>query len=232
MDFEDKLIRADVISCYQKLILDVVLEDGSLTQALCVDDNKNENLYTPGTVVWLSPVTNKNLKIKYEACLIEQNGDLCLTRRANAKRVFGEAFEKGKIAELADYTEIRKLDKNEKNASMDFELSNEKHQKAYVCVACFFDTQMDELVFPTLIDFLQIKKFEHMRNLRKQGFKTYFFIVASKSGLRHATFSWIKNPEAASIFYDEAQDGLNFLCYSCNVTQNNVTLSKRLKINF
>ncbi len=68
--------------------------------------------------------------------------------------------------------------------------------------------------------------------LRKKGHETYVFLIAPRIDTNSVKFVWNLDPIGAAKTYDEAKNGLKFVCYGCNLDINGIEISKRIRIEF
>lgn len=53
MEFGDRLIRGEIVKSYKKLILDVKFREGGVVPVFCPELDYMQNLYVPGTEIWV-----------------------------------------------------------------------------------------------------------------------------------------------------------------------------------
>lgn len=232
MDFESKLIKAYVEKRYKQLIVDAKLKDGSVAQALCADSTNFKNFYTKDTEIWISKINDELRLVKYECQLLNRGDGLVLVNPKYCQTLFEEAFNNGVLQDFSKYTNIRAIEHDDKLRHFDFELYNEDAEKCYVHVVKVIYKEGAYAIFPTFLDFFEMEVFEEATKLRKKGHKTVLFIIVPRMDCLEAKFSWNINPVSAAKVFDEAKNGLEFICYSCNINQKSVTIANKMKINY
>lgn len=232
MNFESKLIKSSVERRYKQLIVDVKLKDGSVVQALCTDTTNFKNFYAKDTEIWISKVNDERRLVNYECQLLNRGDGLVLINPKYNNDLFAEAFNNGILQDFNKYTNIRAIEHDDKLRHFDFELYNEYTEKCYVHVVKVIYKEGAYAIFPTFLDFFEMEVFEAATKLRANGNKTVLFIIVPRMDCLEAKFSWNINPISAAKVFDEAKNGLDFLCYSCNINQKSVTIAHKMKINY
>ena len=74
--------------------------------------------------------------------------------------------------------------------------------------------------------------FEAMRQKVATGASAYVVLISPRDDCISAKFVWDINPQASAKIYDARQDGINFVCYSCNLREDAISLGRKLEISF
>lgn len=232
MKFRDKLVKGKIKTNYKNAILDVEFEDGSINSVFYYNYDDKDDLCTPGAEIWASYDENSDRVIKYEAQLVRNSGGLIFINQSYNEEIFLDAFKKGFISELEDYTSIRKIYNNEEVKCANFEFSNEKNEKLYLYVASIYRKEGRYVVFPSNINLLEMNVLDEFRKLRSQGNETAVFFIIPRSDILEVKFIWSGEPIAAAKIFDEAKNGLKFYCYGCNVSVNGVEIDRKMDIKY
>lgn len=231
MDYRHTLFPATVVKRYNSMIIDIKLSDESVVPAFCARREIN-SICTEGMDVLVKRSTNKNRIVKYKIEYINKNGHLIFTSPRYEERLFKEAFNNKVIKEFAKYTECRRTEQDDHLPHIHFELSNEKGDKCFVFIRTLYGYQGCKAVFPIDINFFEIEMLEEMRKLRARGFDTYVFMIVPQSNCNEAKFIWNVAPVAAAKLFEEAKNGLQFICYGCNVDKTNVSIAEKVEITY
>ncbi len=229
MDYDYKLLPAKVVDVCNNLIVDAKLEDGQLVTAFC-GAIEVAGMCKPNTSILLKRTSNTKRLVKYNISFVKTPEGTVFANPKYNRKLFEEAFEKGIITELSNYTKCRSLGERVDTNGIDFELTSPTGKKAFIFVISIYDKQNGNAVFPNSINFFELKMLEEMKKRRNEGAETYAFIIVPREDCLSAKFSWSLNPRAAAALFDAAQDGLKFLCYSCKLAQNEVELDKKMEI--
>lgn len=231
MQYRHQLFPAVVVKRYNSMIIDIRLADDSVEPAFCA--RREINLVcSEGMEVLVKRSTNKNRIIRYKIEYINKDGRLVFTSPRYEVRLFKEAIEHKKIAEFASFSECRRIEPDEHLPHIHFELSDGQGRRCFVYITTLYGWQGGRAVFPIDINFFEIGMFEEMRKLRAAGHETAVFMIVPQNNCREAGFVWTIAPVAAAKFFDEAKNGLQFICYGCNVDKTNVSISEKIEITY
>ena len=75
-----------------------------------------------------------------------------------------------------------------------------------------------------------MKVFEELLNRKKQGAEVYVFLIVPREDCIDAKFVWDISTLASGAVYNAAQNGINFICYSCSVTKDKIEIDHKLDI--
>lgn len=229
MDYNHKLLQAEVVECYNDLIVDVKLSDGQTMSAFCGAVEAAE-MCKPGMPVWLKRTSKNKRLIKYNLAFVQTPEGIVFANPKYNKQLFAEAFEKKLLPEFENYTDCRPLENTDSPEGLDFELTAADGKKAFVFVTSVYNKQDGTAVFPHAINFFEMKMLEAMAAQRKKGAETYIFMIVPREDCMSARFVWNLDPVAAAAMFDAAQNGLNFLCYGCKIAKNKVEINRKMEI--
>lgn len=229
MKYRHQLFPAVVAGRFNSMIVDIRLSDDSVVPAFCARREINA-VCSEGMDVLVKRTTNPNRIIKYKIEYISKDGRLIFTSPRYENFLFQEAFVNGKISELSEYKNCRRIEADEHLSHIPFELSDENGRKCYVFVRTLYGYRAGRVVFPVHISFFEQEMFEEMRKLRTAGHQTCIFMIVPFSGCGEVRFVWKAAPVAAAKLFEEAKNGLQFLCYGCNVNKTNIAIADKIDI--
>lgn len=229
MEYNYKLLKAYTESVCNNLIVDAKLEDGQKVTAFCGAPNIAEQC-KEGRVIWLKRTSNTSRLVKYNVAFVEIDGSLVFANPKYDKILFTEAFENDLINEFDKYDEYLALETEGKYCGIDFELSNSKGEKCYVYATSIYSKRNADAVFPHTINFFEMKVFEELIKRKKQGHEACVFLIVPRNDCLNARFVWDISSLASGAVYNAAQNGINFICYSCNVSKNLIEIDHKLDI--
>ncbi|MDD4556723.1 MAG: DNA/RNA nuclease SfsA [Alphaproteobacteria bacterium] len=230
MIFSKKLIKGKISNIYNNLIFDVQLENKEVVPVFCPDFENSKKTYETGKEVWLQKFPSKQQKLSYEIVFIKENDNYIMVNYRYISNIFSEAFEQKKIEELSKYDSIRYLQKNNIKHSL-LELSNQK-EKCTVYLCSIYNKLGADVIFPSNLDFREMKIYTDFEQLRKQGQETYVLMIVPRIDHNGVKFCWHIDPIGAGKTFDEAKKGLKFICYGCNLDKNGIEISNKIKIEF
>ena len=228
MDYKYKLLKATAESVCNNIIIDARLEDGQKVVAFCGAPNIAQQC-VEGTIIWLKRTSNPERLIKYNVAFIEINGALIFANPKYDKQLFLEAFENDILEEFEKYDECTQLDVEYDNG-VDFMLSNSNGEKCFVYSTFIYSKRDAYAVFPHTINFFEMKVFEELLDRKKQGAEVCVFLIVPREDCIDAKFVWDISTLASGAVYNAAQNGINFICYSCSVSKENIEIDHKLDI--
>ena len=133
MRFQTPLVPARLIRRYKRFLADITLEDGREVTAHCANPGSMLGLAEPGARIWVEGNDDPKKKLKWSWKLVEvAGGGMVCVDTGMANRVVRDALQDGRIAPLADYTEIRPEQKYGAGSRIDFLLRGDGRPDAYV----------------------------------------------------------------------------------------------------
>lgn len=230
MDFNDEVIKAEVVSRYKRLIVDVKLRDDSIVPAFCSDENIFPNLYIKGAEVWVTKIKSKLRILHYEVQAINKGDGWVVVNQRGFPKLFVEAFKGRKMSDFVQYTKIRHMTLTDKLPHLDFELSNSS-EKCYVSLRPIYNKMDGKAVFPSKVNFFDMEMFEEMKQMRAKGHRTVVVLIVPRMDCLETMFSWNIDPISAARIFEEAKNGLEFVCYGCNLDKKSITIANKMNIS-
>lgn len=231
MNYKEKLFTAIIKGIYKNIILDAELEHGEIVSCFCPEADFNNMLYAKEAKVYLSRSKDARKYVPYICQMVDKGDGLVFVNYKYKNDLFLEAFKNGILQEdLGAYTKIRRIEDNDELQRVNFELSDDDGNKAYVYVVNIYNKQGANVVFPSFINFFEIEMYEEMKNLRKNKHETIVMLIVPREDCNDAQFVWGHDPIAAAKIYDEVNNGLRFCCYGCNVNEKSVSIARKMKI--
>ncbi len=230
MEFDEEVIKAEVVRRYKRLIVDIKLRDDSIVPAFCSDENIYPNLYNKGADLWVSRIKSKFRKLRYEVQAINKGDGWVMVNQRIVPKLFVEAFKTRKMSDFSQYTKIRHMTLADKLPHLDFELSNNQ-EKCYVSLRPIYNKQDGKAVFPSKVNFFDMEMFEEMKQMRAHGFRTVVVLIVPRMDCLETKFSWNIDPISAARIFEEAKNGLEFVCYGCNLDKKSITIANKMNIS-
>ncbi len=229
MEYNHELVPAEVVSVYNNLIVDVCLKDGQTAAAFC-GAVEIASICKPKMRVWLKRTSLANRLVPYNIAFVKTPEGMVFANPKYNRLLFIEAFEKGLLSDLTEYTKLKPLGVKDNINGMDFELSTPQGKKAFVFVTAVYDKMDGCAVFPHSTNFFEIKMLEHMSRKKRDGAEAYIFMIVPREDCVSAKFVWTLDPPAAAALFEAAKNGLNFLCYGCKVNKNRIEIDRKMEI--
>lgn len=229
MDFQAEFIKAEVVRRYKRLIVDVKLRNDEIVPAFCSDENIFPNLYIKGAEVWVTKIQSKYRKLRYEVQMVNKGDGLVMVNQRDNPKLFVEAFKNRRMPDFIQYTRVRHIVLSDRLPHLDFELSNSE-EKCYVCLRPIYNKLDGRAVFPSKVNYLDMEMFEEMKKLREQGHRTVVFLLVPRMDCLETKFTWNIDPISAARIFEEAKNGLEFVCYGCNLDKKGITIADKMNI--
>ena len=229
MEYKYKLLKATVDDVCNNLLIDASLEDGQKVVAFCGSHNVAEQC-SKGSIIWIKRTTNPHRIVKYNVAFVETDSTLIFANPKYNRNLFLEAFENDLLEEFEKYEKCEAIDDDEDTLGVDFILSNHSGERCFAYVTSIYMKRDSYAVFPHDINFFEMKIFEELAHKKKQGDEACVFIIVPREDCVDAKFVWDISTLASSAVYKAAQDGVKFICYSCNVKKDKVEIDNKLDI--
>lgn len=229
LEFKEEFLKAKVVNRYQRLIMDIKLDDDSVTQAFCSDDNVFPNLYIKGADLWISRVKDHTRRLRYEVQAVNKGDGWVMVNQRYFPKLFAEALRERMMPDFVSYTKIRRVTLADNLPHLDFELSN-SDEKCFVSLRPIYNKQDGMAVFPSKVNLLDMEMFEEMKKVRANGARTVVVLIVPRVDCVETLFSWTIDPVSAARIYDEAQNGLEFVSYGCNLDKKGINITSKLNI--
>ena len=229
MDYNYKLLPAEVVSVYNNLIIDAKLDNDQIVPAFCGAVEISE-MCSPKTPLLLKRTSRQKRLVKYNISFVQTPEGLVFANPKYNRTLFKEAFDSKILSDFDEYTECKALRPEDNVNGLDFRLTAPDGKEAFVFVTSIYHKKNGCAVFPNDINFFEMKMLEEMEKKRAQGAATYIFMIAPRADCISAKFVWNLDPPAAAAMFEAAKNGLNFLCYSCKLYQDKVEIDKKMEI--
>ncbi|MDE0765890.1 MAG: DNA/RNA nuclease SfsA [Amylibacter sp.] len=229
MKFESALIRGTLTRRYKRFLADVTLEDGSEITAHIANPGSMLGMAFPGDKIWLETNDDPKRKLKYSWKFIETSTTLIGVDTSAANRIVKEALQSHKID--LNYDSFKSEVKYGENSRVDFLLSKKNMPDTYLEVKSVTLSRKPGLAeFPDSKTIRGAKHMEELANMVSQGYQaTVLFLVQRTDALQVSVAGDIDlNYQRA--FSLAVVAGVQVLCYDCIISNEGITLGKRLDL--
>jgi sugar fermentation stimulation protein A len=239
MQFPSPLIRGRLQRRYKRFLADVVLEEagkaGAEVVAHCANPGSMLGLAAPGSTVWLSPADNPARKLRYSWELVEVPGNTggtlvgINTNRANA--LVAEALEAGAVAEVADYTERRREVGYGTGSRVDFLLEGAGLPRCFLEVKSVTLKRGGTLAeFPDSVTARGAKHLAELAAMARQGHRAVLLFLVQRADCTSVAPAADIDPTYAAALTAALAEGVEVLCYKCNLSPRAIALDGRLEL--
>jgi len=237
MQFPEPLIPGRLVRRYKRFLSDVELDSGETVVAHCANPGSMLGLATPGARVWLSPANNPARKLRYSWELVEADGpgdgEKALvginTGRANA--LVAEALAAGRVAALAGYDNHRREVRYGAASRVDFLLERAGAPPCYLevkSVTLRRDGATAE--FPDAVTARGAKHLAELAGVARQGARAVLFFLVQRGDCTAVAPAADIDPAYAAALGRARADGIEILCYKCNLSPAGIALDAPLPL--
>lgn len=229
MQFPSVLIKATLTKRYKRFFADAVLSDGTTVTAHCPNTGSMKGLSEPGSTIWLSSSKNPKRKLKYtwELYQNKSSGNLIGVNASRTNTIVHEAIQSGAIPELEGYDSVRKEVPYGEKSRIDFLLENKNIDKCFVEVKnVHFSPKPGLAKFPDSITARGRKHLIELSNVKKTGARALTIFVIQREDCDRFSLACNIDPDYCEAFHVAKKAGVEFICYSCKMLVDSISLSK------
>ncbi len=230
------LFKGTLIKRYKRFMADVALDNGETVTAHCANPGSMMGLTDPGTTVWLSKTDNPKRKLKYSWEILElkiagQPATVGInTNHPNA--LVSEAIESGLIAELGGYDTLRREVKYGRNSRIDMLLESDGKAPCYVEVKNVHLLRQPRLAeFPDSVTARGAKHLDELADMVESGARAVMVYLVQRDDADKLSLARDMDPYYAERFDAAIARGVEALCYDCTLSNEEITVNRRLVIN-
>ena len=186
----------------------------------------------PDSAVWLSPARNPDRKLKFTWELIRIGDGLVGINTAHPNKIVAEAIEGGHIPELSGYTDLRREVKYGKNSRIDILLSADDRPDCYVEIKNVHLMRTPGTAeFPDSVSTRAAKHQGELANMVAEGARAVTFYLCQRTDCDDFRLAGDIDPGYADAAAEAKSKGVEALCYACNLSPEQIAVSRRLEIN-
>ena len=186
-----------------------------------------QGLAAPGSRVWLAPVDNPNRKLKYSWELVDCGSGLVGINTNHANAVAAEAIEAGLVPELSGYGSLRREVRYGRNSRIDILLEAPDRPPCYVEIKnVTLQRKPGVAEFPDAVTKRGTKHLEELSNVVESGARAVNFYLAQRSDCAEFEIAADIDPEYARAYGTAVNQGVEVICYGCEVTPEAVQLGR------
>ncbi len=216
---------------YKRFFADVTLHDGATLTVHCPNTGSMRGLCDAGQTVLLEPA-RQGARLAYGWRLVETASGLVGIDPGLANKAVGEALAAGVVHELAGYDAIRPEQAYGAASRIDFLLQAAQRPPAYVEVKnVHFMREAGVAEFPDSATARGLKHIGELTAMAAAGARAVMLYVVQRMDCERLRFAADIDPAYAEATRAAASRGVEFLCYDCGVTPQEVRLNRRLRID-
>lgn len=220
------LIPGTWIRRYRRFLVDVALEGGEVVTAHCPNTGSMRSCSDPGSRVYLSRHAHAHRRLPYTLELVEVGRTLVGVHTGRTHTLVVEAWEAGRIPELAGYTTLRR-EVSVAEGRLDLRLDGPEG-------TCFVEIKNVTLVedgvaaFPDAVTQRGTRHLHLLMRLREQGARSVIFFVVQREDARTFSPADHLEPLYGKTLREVHQAGVEILVYQARVGPREIQLDRPL----
>jgi sugar fermentation stimulation protein A len=232
MRFPDPLLAGRLLRRYKRFFAEVELTDGAQVLAHCPNPGSMLGLALPGAPAWLSPSRNPARKLAYTLELIEAEGTLVGVNTAHPNALVAEALSTSALAEFRGYQSLRREVRYGRNSRVDFLLEGDAGRCYLEVKNVHLRRRPGRAEFPDSVTLRGAKHLEELGDMAAEGARALVLYLVQRGDCNHFAIAADIDPGYARAMQRAQSRGVEFLCYSCEVTPQTITLAEPLPIEW
>jgi len=224
MLFNPPLVPARLIARYKRFLFDAELEDGTFITGSCPNTGSMLGLTTPDSRIWLSEHEGAKRKYRHVFELIEANGTTVGVNTTMPNRIAAEAIALGQIADLGDYTTVRREQNYGRNSRIDLLLTDPLRTATYVEVKnVHFMRQPGLAEFPDTATARGAKHLEELGDMAQAGYRAVMLFVIQRLDCHRFRICGDLDPVYLKAFEQALGRGVEVYALKCRVSATEIT---------
>lgn len=217
---------------YKRFLADIRLDTGEDITAHCANPGSMMGVAVEGAPVWVSEHRDGKRKLPWSWRLVDVNGVLIPIDTTNPNHIVAEALNDGAIPELAGYSSVRREVKYGTNSRIDFLLESAGKAPFYVEVKNVHLSRQPGLAeFPDSRTARGVKHLAELSTIRDQGHRAAMLFIVQRSDCQRFRAAGDLDPAYGDALKSAALNGVELLCYDCDVTPSEVVLRRAMEID-
>jgi len=228
--FSSALTQAILLKRYKRFLADVILPSGEVVTVHCPNTGAMTGCCDANSTIYLSQSTNPKRKYKYtwEYSTDKNNNKICVNTN-NANKVIKLALSQHNIAELGQYGVVIPEQKAG-DSRIDFLLQEGGLVDCYVEVKSATLANESLGMFPDTVTKRGQKHCYELAALSKQGFKAKLLFCVMREGITQFKIARSIDPDYAKAVEYAVDNGVELLCYGCNLSLKDISVSHKIPI--
>ena len=226
------LIEGRLVQRYKRFLADIEFSDGTVETAHCPNPGSMMGLKEPGSRVYVSKSNNPKRKLAYTLELLEADGTLVGINTNHPNTLVAEAIEAGVIQELSGYGHLKREVKYGKSSRIDILLTKDNAPDCYVEVKNVHLRRHSDLAeFPDSVTERGAKHLRELSDMVADGHRSVLIFPVQRADCERFSLAEDIDPAYAAAFRSARESGVEFYCYECEVSIDEIRLKRALPID-
>lgn len=235
MKFPQTLLEGRLIKRYKRFLLDVSLANGAVLTAHTSNTGSMTGCSAPGSRVWLSQSDNPKRKYPHTWEIVEVSPNvLCGINTLRSNHLVAEAIETRAIAELLDYTTIRReVNYGQERSRIDLLLESDESCSKPPCYVEVKNVTLAEKGVALFPDAVTTRGAKHLRELMgvvAAGQRAVIFFCVQRNDCDVFQPADDIDYEYGQILRQAMLAGVEVLAYQADVAISGIQLTRRIPV--
>ena len=229
MEFTKSLIKGKLIKRYKRFFSDVKVGKEIVT-AHCPNTGSMKGLLDEGNHVYLLPNNDPKRKLKYGLEIILARNNLVGINTHRTNKIVQHGLENNLIKEFQKCENIKSEVFFNEDTRFDF-LINKNKRKIFLevkNVTLFREKNIAE--FPDAVTTRGSKHLLTLIEAKKKGYESYLLFLVQIQNMKYFKIAKDIDEKYYENYLEAKKAGVNFLAYSCKITDKKIKIEKKLKI--
>lgn len=217
-----------ILKRYKRFLADITLDSGETVVVHVPNTGSMKTCWEPGWKVIVSESDNPLRKLKYTLEMLHNGSTWIGVNTSNPMKIVIEALKNKIITELAEYDDI-KPEVKIGDSRIDLLLKNKKAEECYVeikNVTLLGDNNV--ALFPDGVSDRGSKHLHELIKIKKNGRRACMLFVIQREDVNHFSPAHLIDPTYAKNLTEAYQNGVEILCYQCELSPQSIELKRRL----
>lgn len=231
MRYPTPLLEGRLLRRYKRFLADIELSGGEVVTAHCANPGSMKTCAPEGARAWVSRSDNPKRKLPYTWELVHAEGSMVMINTHRANDLVHEAITEGVISELSGFRSLRREVRFGEKSRVDFLLETDEGE-------CYLEVKNVTLGFGGAVsafpDSVTERGTRHLRELMAMvdgGKRAALLFCCSRAGTESVRPADTIDPTYGRTLREAASRGVELLAYGCEVSRDEVKLSRRLPID-
>jgi len=234
MQFPSPLRSGTLIRRYKRFLADVELPGAGTVTAHVPNSGAMTGVDMPGLEVLLSASDNPKRKLPFTLEMVRLPGGLVGVNTMHPNRIAEEAVRAGRIAELADYEDVRREVRYGRNSRIDLLLEGGRRPPCYVEVKNVHmkrdPAPGSAAEFPDAVTTRGAKHLVEMTEVVTQGGRAVMLYLVQREDCGSFRVAADIDPGYERALHRALDAGVEAICYACAMDETAIELARPLPI--